>query len=64
MIDGNCLVGKLAVWLSVALIVATIYSRHPTGQQKRSRYSSIDRARLRHYKAHMDINRLDLPSVC
>ena len=64
MIDHNCLVAELAVRLSVALVVATIYSRHPTRQQKRSGYSSIDCARQRHYTADMDISRVDLPSVC
>ena len=64
MIDRNCSVAELAVRLSAALVVATIYSRHPTWQQKRSRYSSIDRARPRHYTADMDISRVDLPSVC
>ena len=64
VIDRNCSVAELAVLLSAALVVATIYSRHPTWQQKRSRYSSIDRARPRHYMADMDINRVDPPSVC
>ena len=64
MIDRNCSVAELAVRLSAALVVATIYSRHPSWQQKRSRYSSIDRARPCHYKADMDISRVDVPSVC
>ena len=64
MIDRNCSVAELAVRLSAALVVATIYSRHPTWQQKRSRLSSINRARPRHYTADMDISRVDLPSVC
>ena len=63
VIDRNCSVAELAVRLSAALVVATIYSRHPTWQQKRSRYSSIDRARPRHCTADMDISRVDLPSV-
>ena len=63
MIDRNCSVAELAVQLSSALVVATIYSRHPTWQQKWSRYSSIDRARPCHYTADMDISRVDLPSV-
>ena len=64
MIDRNSSVAEWAVRLSAALVVATIYSRHPTLQQKRSRYSSIDRARPRHYTADMDISWVDLPSVC
>ena len=64
VIDRHCSVAELAVRLSAALVVATIYSCHSTWQQKQSRYSSIDRARPRHYTADMDINRVDLPSVC
>ena len=64
VIDGNFSVAELAVRLLAALVVATIYSRHPTWQQKRSRYSSIDRARPRHYTADMDISRVDMPSGC
>ena len=64
VIDRNCSVAELAVRLSAALVVATIYSRPPTWQQKRSRYSSIDRARPHHYTAGMDISRVDLPSAC
>ena len=64
MIDRNCSVAELAVRLSAALVVATMYNRHPTWQQKRSRYSSIDRAPPRHYTVDMDISRVDLPSVC
>ena len=63
-IDRNCSVAELVVRLSAALVVATFYSRHPTWQQKQSRYSSIDRARLRHYMADMDVSRVDVPSVC
>ena len=62
--DRNCSVAELAIRLSAALVVATIYSRHPTWQQKRSRYSSIDRTRPRHYTGDMDIIRVDLPSLC
>ena len=64
VIDRNCTVAELAVRLSAALVVATIYSRQRTWQQKRSRYWPIDRARLRRYAADMDISRVDLPSVC
>ena len=64
VINRNCSVAELAVRLLAALVVATIYSRGPTWQQKRSHYSSIDRARPRHYTADMDISRVDLPSVC
>ena len=64
MINRSSLVAELAVQLSAALVVATIYSRHPTWQQKRSRYSLIDRAQPRHYTADMDNSRVDLPSVC
>ena len=64
MIDRNCSVPELAVRLSVALVEATIYSRHPTWDQQQSRYSCIDCARPHHYTAHMDTNRVDLPSVC
>ena len=64
VIDRNCSVAELAVRLSVALVVATIYSRHPTWQQRRSSNFSIDRARPRHYTADMDISWVDLPSVC
>ena len=64
VIDRNCSVAQLAVRLSAPLVVGTIYSRHPTWQQKRSRHSSIDRARPRHYTADMDIKQVDLPSVC
>ena len=64
LIDRHCSVTELAVRLSAAMVVATIYRRHPTWQQKRSPYSSIDRARPRHYTADMDISRVDLPSAC
>ena len=64
VIDRNCLVAELAVRLSATLVVATIYNRHPSWQQKWSRYSSIDRARPRHYTTDMDIGRANLPSVC
>ena len=64
VIDRTCSVAKLAVRLSAAPLVATIYSRHPTWQQKWSRYLSIDLARPRHYTADVDISRVDLPSVC
>ena len=64
MFDRHCSVAELAVRLSAALVVATIYSRHPTLHSKRSRNSSIDRARPRHYTAAMDMNRVDVPSVC
>ena len=64
MIDRNCSVAELAARLSAAVLVATIYSRHPTWQLKRSRFSSIDRARPRQYTADMDIKRVDVPSVC
>ena len=64
VIDLNCSPAELAVRSSAAPVVATFYNRHPTWQQKRSRYSSIDRARPRHYTADMDISPLDLPSVC
>ena len=64
VINRNCSVAELALRLSAALVVATIYSRHPTWQQKRSRHSSIDRARPRHYTADMDISRVDLASLC
>ena len=64
MINHNCLVANRAVQLSAALFVATIYSRHTILKQKRSRYSSIARARRLHYTADMDISRVDLPSVC
>ena len=63
LIDRSCSVADLAVRLSAALVAATIYSRHPTWQQKWCRYSSIDRARLS-YMADMDISRVDVPSVC
>ena len=33
MIDRNCLVAELTMRLSATLVVATIYSRHPTWQQ-------------------------------
>ena len=64
VIDRNCSVAELAVPLSVAVVVATIYNRAPIWQQKRSRFSSIDRGRPRHYTADMDISRVDLPLVC
>ena len=48
VIDRNCSMAELSVRLSAALVVAIVYSRHPTSQQKRSRYSSIERVRLRH----------------
>ena len=64
MIVQNCSVAVLAVGLSAALVVATIYNRHPTWQPKWSRYSSPDRAWPRHYTADMDISRVDLPSLC
>ena len=64
MIDRNSLAAELAVRLSAALVVATICSRYPTWQQKRSRYSSIDRSQLRHYTVGMDISRVDVPSFC
>ena len=54
----------LAVRLSAALVVATIYSRHPTWRQKWSRYLSIHCARPRYYMADMDLSRVDLPLVC
>ena len=63
VIDCNCSVAELAVRLSAASGVARIYSCHPTWQQKRSRYSSIDHVRPRHYTADMDISRVDVPSV-
>ena len=54
VIHRNCSVAVLGVLLSAALVVVTTYSRHPTLQQKRSRYSSIDRARPHHCTADMD----------
>ena len=41
VINRNYSVAELAVRLSAALIVGTIYSRHPTWQQQRSRHSSL-----------------------
>ena len=64
VIDRNCSLAELALLLSATLAVAPIYSRHPIWQQKRSRFSSIDRVQPRHYTADMDISRVDPPSVC
>ena len=64
MINRSCSVPELAIRLSAALVVATIYSCHPTWQQKQPRYSSIDCARARPDTADKDISRVHLPSVC
>ena len=56
VIDCNCWLDEVVVRWSAALVVATIYRRHPTWQHKRSRYSSIDRVPPRHYTADMDIS--------
>ena len=54
---------RLVVRLSAAMVVTTICRRHPTRQQKRPCYSSIDGARPGHCMANMDISRVDLPLV-
>ena len=64
VIDRNCSVAELAIPLSAAVVIAAIDSPHPNWQQEWSRYSSINRARPRHYTADMDINRVHMPSVC
>ena len=55
---------ELALRLSAATIVAAISNRHPTWHHKRAHYSSIDRVRLLHYTAGMDIRHVHLPSFC